>query len=104
MNDDEKRVVKKMITLYCNAKHNTNGVLCESCSELNQYAFQRLQRCPFGENKPTCGTCSIHCYKPDMKAEIKKVMRFAGPRMLFVSPIASVRHFYKEFKRKRLLA
>lgn len=102
MNDDEKRVVKKMITLYCNSNHNTKNELCENCNELNQYAFMRLERCPFGEEKPTCGSCSIHCYKPDMKAQIKKVMRFAGPRMLFVSPIDTMRHFYREYKRKRL--
>ena len=101
MNDDEKRVVAKMITVYCNAKHNTKNRLCEDCSKLNQYAFERLERCPFGEEKPTCGSCSIHCYKPDMKAKIKKVMRFAGPRMLFLSPIYTVKHFYKEFKRNR---
>ena len=102
MNDDEKKVVKKMITLYCNAKHNTNGELCSSCSELNEYAFTRLDRCPFGEQKPTCGSCSIHCYKPAMKEHIKKVMQFAGPRMLLFSPIDTIRHFFKEYKRKRL--
>ena len=102
MNDDEKRVVKKMITLYCNSNHNTKDVLCDSCSELGKYAYARLERCPFGNNKPTCGSCSIHCYKPDMKTQIKKVMKFSGPRMLFLHPIYTIRHFYKEYKRKRL--
>lgn len=102
MNDDEKRVVEKMIAVYCNSKHSTKGVLCDSCAKLNQYAFERLERCPFGEEKPTCGSCSIHCYKPEMKAQIKKVMRFAGPRMFFLSPIYTLRHFYKEYKRKKL--
>ena len=41
MNDDEKRVVKKMITLYCNSNHKTKDDLCDSCRELNQYAFAR---------------------------------------------------------------
>lgn len=102
MNDDEKRVVNKMIALYCNSNHKTTHELCESCNELYKYAFTRLERCPFGENKPTCSSCSIHCYKSDMKAQIKKVMKFAGPRMLFVSPIITIRHFYKEHKRKKL--
>lgn len=102
MNDDEKKVVNKMITLYCNSKHNARGELCDSCHELNEYAYARLERCPFGEEKPTCGSCSIHCYKPSMKEQIKEVMRFAGPRMLLLSPIDTIRHFYKEYKRKRL--
>ena len=102
MNDDEKKVVGKMITLYCNKKHNTKGELCASCSQLYEYAFERLERCPLGEQKPTCGSCTIHCYKPERRAQIKKVMQFAGPRMLLLSPIYTVRHFYKEYKRKRL--
>ena len=102
MNEEEKKVVNKMIALYCNSNHNTKGILCDNCQELNDYAFARLERCPFGENKPTCGSCSIHCYKPEKKEQIKKVMRFAGPRMLLISPIYTIRHFYKEYKRNRL--
>lgn len=102
MNDEEKKVVNKMITLYCNSKHNTKEQLCAPCLELNEYALARLERCPFGENKPTCGSCSIHCYKPKMKKQIQIVMRFAGPRMLLLNPIYTIRHFYKEYKRNRI--
>ncbi len=102
MNDEEKKVVQKMITLYCNSNHDTKDELCSTCFELNEYAFARLERCPFGENKPTCGSCSIHCYNPEKKIQIKKVMRFAGPRMLLYSPIHTIRHFYKEYKRSRI--
>lgn len=103
MNDEEKKVVEKMITLYCNSKHNIKGEeFCNSCTELRDYAFARLDRCPFGEEKPTCGSCSIHCYKPEKRAQIKDVMKFAGPRMLLLSPVYTMRHFYKEYKRKRL--
>lgn len=101
MNEDEKKVVNKMITLYCKGNHNTNGELCNDCYELNQYAFARLSRCPFGEEKPTCGSCAIHCYKPAKRDLIKKVMRFAGPRMVFISPIYTLKHFYKEYRRNR---
>lgn len=102
MNDDEKAIVNKMIRLYCKSKHKTKEGLCQDCNQLNEYAFARLERCPFGEKKPTCGSCSIHCYKPEMKLRIKEVMRFAGPRMLLVNPIYTLQHFYKEYKRKRL--
>ena len=102
MNEEEKKVVNKMIFLYCNANHDTKNKLCDNCHELNEYAIARLERCPFGENKPTCGSCTIHCYKPERKKQIKKVMRFAGPRMLLISPIYTIRHFYKEYKRNRI--
>ncbi|MGV8963061.1 MAG: nitrous oxide-stimulated promoter family protein [Candidatus Saccharimonadaceae bacterium] len=102
MNEEEKKVVNKMITLYCKSNHKTKNGLCMSCKELNDYAFARLDRCPFGDNKPTCGSCTIHCYKSEKKEQIKKVMQFAGPRMLLLSPIYTILHFYKEYKRNRL--
>jgi hypothetical protein len=99
MNESEKRVVYRMITIYCRSKHKPEKGLCSECESLNNYALQRLERCPFGENKPTCGSCTIHCYKSDMQIRIKEVMRFSGPRMLFIHPIEAIKHFNRERKR-----
>lgn len=99
MNESEKKVVNKMITIYCRSKHKSGKGLCKECESLNSYALQRLERCPFGDNKPTCGACTIHCYKSDMRNRIKEVMRFSGPRMLFIHPVDTVRHFNRERKR-----
>lgn len=89
-----------MIHIYCRSKHG-NDTLCYECVELKNYAFSRLEHCPYGCNKPTCNTCPIHCYRREMKARIKEVMRFSGPRMLFVHPIETLKHFRKAHKRKR---
>ena len=62
------------------------------CNELHTYAMSRLERCPFGQEKPTCATCQIHCYKPQLRERIREVMRFAGPRMLWRHPILAIRH------------
>ncbi|MDD2299062.1 MAG: nitrous oxide-stimulated promoter family protein [Fermentimonas sp.] len=104
MNEGEKKVVSKMITIYCHSKHKQGKGLCEECDSLNNYALQRLERCPFGDNKPTCGTCTVHCYKSDMRKKIKEVMRYSGPRMLFIHPIDAIQHFNRERKRKRLIS
>ncbi len=104
MNEGEKRVVQKMIAIYCRENHKPASGLCEECSALNNYAMKRLENCPFGENKPTCGSCHIHCYKSDMRLKVREVMRFAGPRMMFRHPIDTIRHFYKENRRDRLYA
>ncbi|MGA3290750.1 MAG: nitrous oxide-stimulated promoter family protein [Candidatus Bathyarchaeia archaeon] len=42
--------------------------------------------------KSTCGKCLIHCYRPDMKEKVKKVMRYSGPRMLLSHPNLALRH------------
>lgn len=105
MNEGEKKVVSKMIAIHCRSAHREDRFpgkeLCRACEELSEYAFQRLERCPFGEKKPTCGNCPIHCYKPDMRQQIKEAMRYAGPRMLFLHPLDTIRHFYQEHRRNR---
>ena len=90
----EKKTVDAMIRLYCRKHHGTDGELCPECKELHDYAMLRLSKCPFQENKPTCGKCLVHCYKPDMKEKITKVMRYSGPRMLLHHPILALHHVF----------
>lgn len=104
MNAGEKKVVSTMIAVYCRSAHGTKTALCEDCNKLLTYAHQRLERCIYGEEKPTCSSCPVHCYKPAMRQKIKEVMRMAGPRMLFLHPIEAVKHFYKERQRDRHFA
>jgi hypothetical protein len=88
----EKKTVSEMIRIYCRAHHGTSDDLCPQCTELFDYAMCRLDRCPFGADKPTCAKCPIHCYKPQMRDQIRDVMRYAGPRMLLRHPILAVLH------------
>lgn len=90
-----------MIDMYCKAKHHPEKDNCSKCDALRQYAFQRLEKCAYGEEKTTCASCPIHCYKADKREQIRQVMRFAGPRMLFKHPWLTIQHFYKEYTRKR---
>lgn len=87
----EKVVVEKMIRLYCRKNLNSSE-LTEEYRELLQYAHKRLDGCKFGNDKPACKRCPIHCYKPAMREKIRAVMRWAGPRMLLHDPIAAIRH------------
>ena len=88
----EKATVQIMLRLYCKDHHHPRGGLCPKCQELSDYAMNRLSHCKFGESKPTCGKCTVHCYKPVMRERIKEVMRYSGPKMLFVHPITALRH------------
>ena len=47
---------------------------------------------PFHEGKTTCANCPAHCYKPEMREKIRKVMRYAGPRMIYRHPILALLH------------
>ena len=37
------------------------------------------------EQKTFCANCKVHCYKPEMREQIRKVMRFSGTEDYFVS-------------------
>ncbi len=88
----ERRTIMVMIQIYCQGVHRSNGHLCPECQQLEAYAMQRLDRCPFQAGKPTCAKCPIHCYKPAMRQQVRQVMRFSGPRMLLRHPILALLH------------
>ena len=79
----EQEIVAQMVRIYCRQKEKHTD-LCPDCKELLQYAHARLSHCPFGEKKTTCRLCPVHCYKPDRRKKMQEVMRFAGPRMIFI--------------------
>ncbi len=94
----EKRVVTQMIRLYCRHKEG-NATLCPACQALLEYAHTRLSHCRYGEQKPTCKQCPIHCYSPRMRGQMRTVMRYAGPRMLFHHPWSALLHLWHERRR-----
>ncbi|MGY5854410.1 MAG: nitrous oxide-stimulated promoter family protein [Candidatus Thorarchaeota archaeon] len=89
----EKETVEKMIHIYCTGKHTTSkNQLCDDCSQLLDYSRQRLNSCRFGDEKPTCRKCEVHCYKSDRRQEIRTVMRYSGPRLVLRAPVEWIRH------------
>ena len=99
----EKRMVSQMILLYCRKNHNTPGGLCPQCRKLDDYARARSEHCPFMETKTFCSNCRVHCYRSEMREEIRKVMRFSGPRMIFYHPVAAIRHVVETKREKKRL-
>ena len=94
--ENEKRVIKLMIVIYCRKKHKVRDKdgMCEECRELLEYAHFRLSKCPFGNSKSTCGKCKIHCYKPEMRTKVKEVMKFSGPRLIIYNPFELIKHVF----------
>ena len=52
------------------------------------------------ETKTFCSNCKVHCYKPEMRARIQEVMRYAGPRMIFYHPLLAILHTIAMLKEK----
>jgi hypothetical protein len=82
-----------MIEMYCRSRHNGGaGALCDACTELHDYAMERIEKCPYCLAKPTCANCPIHCYKRDIRDRVKTVMRYSGPRMMGRHPVLALLH------------
>lgn len=99
--EQEKYVVSEMIRIYCKGNHNMHKSLCPSCLELLQYCEARVDRCPQMETKTFCSACKVHCYKPQMREQIKNVMRYAGPKMITVHPILALKHMLIMFNKNK---
>lgn len=92
--------VKVMIDIYCRDHHPHAGTgICPFCEALTEYARARLERCPFQADRTTCAKCPVHCYKPQMRDQIKAVMRYAGPRMLRRHPRMALAHLFHGLRR-----
>ena len=120
----ESLTIKLMIGIYCQGNHKNPlltplitpagarsvkggmGVsspdeesLCPTCGDLLRYSLKRIEKCPFRADKPTCGRCPVHCYKSEKRAQVRQVMRYAGPRMLLYHPLLTVFHYLDEATR-----
>ena len=54
----EWKTMIAMMQIYCRNKHTSTTSLCAECQGLLSYAKVRLNRCRFGEAKPTCAKLS----------------------------------------------
>lgn len=95
----ELGIIETMVRMYCRGHgHERDATLCADCGALLEYAQRRLERCVFGDAKPTCANCVVHCYKADMRERIRIVMRWAGPRMMLRHPIMAIAHLINEHR------
>lgn len=96
----ETKTVQLMIERYCQDHHGFRKGLCDTCGQLADYAVQRIAKCPFGQDKPVCADCKVHCFKPDMRVKIREVMRYAGPRMSLRHPLLALVHLKRKLKNR----
>jgi hypothetical protein len=88
----ELTTIGAMARIYCRDVHGTAAGLCAPCQALMDYATRRLDRCVFGDDKPTCANCTVHCYNAENREAVRTMMRYAGPRMLWRHPFLAIAH------------
>jgi hypothetical protein len=96
----EHETFRCMARIYCRRHHvRAGGGLCADCESLMRYAARRLEKCPYGADKPTCANCPVHCYKPAQREKARNIMRFAGPRMIWRHPVRALTHVFDKVRR-----
>jgi hypothetical protein len=90
----ELETIEAMTRIYC-ADHHRTPTPCADCQGLMTYAAKRLAVCTFGEEKPVCAKCQVHCYGKAMREKVREVMRYAGPRMMWRHPLLTLFHLLK---------
>jgi hypothetical protein len=93
-----------MIRIFCRDRHRTKDEICSDCAGLLAYAAKRLDKCPFGPKKPACANCTVHCYRPDMREQVRAVMRHAGPRMSWRHPVLAAFHLIDSRRKAQALS
>jgi len=107
--EEEVRLVDLMIDVYA-AAHGDNPPSTDAevldAEVLKAYAHKRIEQCRYRSEleKPFCNVCPVHCYKPEMRRQIRLVMRYSGPRMLFRHPVLSMLHLISTIRGKKHLA
>ena len=96
----EYRTMAVMVEIYCADHHSESAEHpCPECRAFLTYAAKRLEKCPYGNEKPTCARCPIHCYKREPRAHAREIMRYAGPRMTWRHPWLAFTHVLDRFRR-----
>lgn len=84
--EKEKKTVEFMIRYYCR-KFHPDTYLCNDCKTLLDYAKLKLDKCRYGDNKKSCKKCTTHCYNKEYREKIRTIMRYTGPRMIYLKPL-----------------
>lgn len=92
--EKRKKILSAMFDIYIK-KHPEE---VKSVDSLKSYAFQRIEKCPNKGKNIYCSSCTIHCFPEYERAHMKKIMRFAGPRMMIYHPLMALDHAFASIK------
>ncbi|MHC4472071.1 MAG: nitrous oxide-stimulated promoter family protein [Planctomycetota bacterium] len=104
------KVLGKFVETYCKHHHDAprapfrmSGIdlsptklgrrrVCEDCRRLLAHAVVKRARCPL-DPKPACRLCTVHCYSPDYRQQVREVMKFSGRHLILRGHLHLLFHF-----------
>ncbi|HPB82112.1 MAG TPA: nitrous oxide-stimulated promoter family protein [Spirochaetota bacterium] len=108
----DAEVLAEFVSLYCDGHHaarprapftaggavgeycgTSAGELCDECSSLLKYAVSMRIRCPH-DPKPSCKKCPSHCYRPEYREKIRKVMKYSGMQCIKKGRVSLLKKYF----------
>lgn len=89
--------------IYCRGNHDAAlrgaDAMCPECREAIERTLDRATACPHGHNH-NCEDCETHCQRGESQQQIKRIMRYAAPRMAFRHPLMTATYLRKKLSGK----
>lgn len=89
--EKERRLLSCMVAYYCRKNHGNRVRLCPECADVDRFIRQRCH-CPRQEATRLCRSCPAQCGRPELKEKLRRMVRYACPRMLFRHPVTVSRY------------
>ena len=95
----EEKTIRIMTAMYCrfHAAGSAPNALCHQCKDFLSYAQKRIDYCRYGVEKPACSECPTHCYIPTQRETVRKIMLYAGPKIMFMHPLLALFHVWDKY-------
>lgn len=91
-------------SIYCCGNHDDvirgEDIMCPECRKAIEGTLQRAEACPHG-HEGNCQDCDTHCQRGEAQQSIKRIMRYAAPRMAFRHPLMTATYLRKKLRGKR---
>lgn len=105
------QILASFISLFCHAHHDRaksgaseipqflcdagqqSRTICRDCGELLEYGINKRAVCPL-QPKPACRSCHIHCYTPEYREKIRKIMAWSGRKMILRGRLDYLWHYF----------
>lgn len=90
-------------SIYCCGNHDAaargNDIMCPECREAIEGTLQCAEACPHG-HEGNCQDCDTHCQRGEAQQNIKRIMRYAAPRMAIRHPLMTATYLRKKLRGK----
>lgn len=103
---EDRMTMEAIGRIYCRGNHKNRQCdqsgMCPECRLAIEETLERTATCPKG-HVGNCEDCDIHCQRGEAQENIKRIMRYAAPRMMFRHPLMAARYLRKKLTHRATL-